>query len=115
MEIWTPVMGEMLVVKIDPMTDMIYMQWPSTDYRDAKIISHVLYNQAPRNVSIFYERKHSICRNHRSQSQQGSWLWSHVSTIYMDLTFMLKMKALAESLLADGHYNLCNSDFAQCF
>ena len=23
------------------------------------------------------------------------------------------MKALVESLLADGHYNLCNSDFAQ--
>ena len=24
-----------------------------------------------------------------------------------------KMKELIESLLADGHYNLCNSDFAQ--
>ena len=23
------------------------------------------------------------------------------------------MKALVESLLADGHYNSCNSDFAQ--
>ena len=34
-----------------------------------------------------------------------------MSTVYMDLTFMLK--ELVESLLADGHYNLCNSDFAQ--
>ena len=35
---------------------------------------------------------------------------SYVSTVYMDLTFM---KELVESLLADGQYNLCNSDFAQ--
>ena len=62
------------------------------------------------NVRIFDEREQSICRNYRSQSQQESWLWSHVSTVYMDLMFM---KALVESLLADGHYNLCNSDFAQ--
>ena len=34
-----------------------------------------------------------------------------MSTVYMDLTD--KMKALVESLLADGHYNLCNSVFAQ--
>ena len=32
-----------------------------------------------------------------------------MSTVYMDLMFM----ELVESLLADGHYNLCNSDFAQ--
>ena len=30
--------------------------------------------------------------------------------IYVD-----KMKALVESFLADGYYNLCNSDFAQWF
>ena len=39
---------------------------------------------------------------------------SHVSTVYIDRTFVLtKLKELLESLLADGHYNLCNSDFAQ--
>ena len=31
-----------------------------------------------------------------------------MSTFSMDLTFI--MKALVESLLADGHYNQCNSD-----
>ena len=29
------------------------------------------------------------------------------SNVYVD-----KMKALVKFLLADGHYNLCNSDFA---
>ena len=39
---------------------------------------------------------------------------SYVSTVYMDLTFeFTKLRSLVESLLADGHYNLCNSDFAQ--
>ena len=33
-------------------------------------------------------------------------LKSHVSTVYMDLTFMLKKMELFESLIADGHYNL---------
>ena len=31
-----------------------------------------------------------------------------VPNVYVD-----KMKELVESLLADGHNNLCNSDFAQ--
>ena len=30
--------------------------------------------------------------------------------VYVDLTFM---KELVKSLLAIGHYSLCNSDFAQ--
>ena len=31
MEVWTPVMGEILVVKVEPTNSMIYMQWPSTE------------------------------------------------------------------------------------
>ena len=37
-----------------------------------------------------------------------------MSTVYMgDLMFMLKNEELIASLHADGHYNQCNSDFAQ--
>ena len=31
MEIWTPVMGEILVVKREPTNRHTYMQWPSTE------------------------------------------------------------------------------------
>ena len=50
-------------------------------YRDIEIVGHVPYNLS-KNVSIFYESEQSICRNHRSQSQQGSWLWSG-SPVYL--------------------------------
>ena len=32
--------------------------------------------------------------------------------LYGPNVYVDKMKDLVESLLADGHYNLCNSDFA---
>ena len=38
---------------------------------------------------------------------------SHVSTVYGSNVCVDKMKELVESLLADGHYNLCNSDLTQ--
>ena len=37
---------------------------------------------------------------------------SHVTTFGPNV-YVAEMKALVESLLADRHYNLCNSDFAQ--
>ena len=54
MEIWTPVV---LVVKREP-----------TDRHDIHAVA--IYS------IFFYESEQSICRNHRSQRQQGSWLWS---------------------------------------
>ena len=91
MEIWTPVMGEILVVKIEPMNrhDIHVV----AIYRDAEIVGHVPYNIAPRMSAFPYEREQSICRNHRTQSQQGNWLWSGspmcLPSIYMNLMFML--------------------------
>ena len=76
--------------------------------RDAKLVGHVPYNLAPR-MSIFLMRENkSVCRNHRSQSQQGSWLWSGSPMCLPSNVYVDKMKALVESLFADGHYNLCN-------
>ena len=68
-----------------------------------------------KNVSIFNERERSICRNHWSQSLQGSWIWKVpcVYRLYGPNVYVDKMKALVVSLLADGHYNQCNGDFAQ--
>ena len=37
---------------------------------------------------------------------------SHVYCLYGPNVYVDKMKVFVESLLADGHYNLCNSDFA---
>ena len=34
-------------------------------------------------------------------------------SLYGPNVYVDKMKALVESVLADGHYNQCNSDFAQ--
>ena len=34
---------------------------------------------------------------------------SHVSRLYGPKVYVDKMKELVESLLADGHYNLCNN------
>ena len=36
-----------------------------------------------------------------------------VYRLYGPNVYVDKMKALVESLIADGHYNQCNSDFAQ--
>ena len=60
MEIWTPVVGEMLVVKREP-----------TNRHDI----HVVANLAPR-LSAILMRQQNVFRNHWSKSQQGSWLWS---------------------------------------
>ena len=36
-----------------------------------------------------------------------------VYRLYGPNVYVDKMKALVESLIANGHYNQCNSDFAQ--
>ena len=73
MVIWTPVVGEMLVVKIEP-TNRHDIHAVAI-YRDAEIVGHVPYNLTPKK-SVFCTRENylSIRRNHRSQSQQGCWL-----------------------------------------
>ena len=38
-------------------------------------------------------------------------IWTY--RLYGPNVYVDKMKELVESLLADGHYNLCNNDFAQ--
>ena len=74
MEIWTPVVGEILVVKIEP-TNRHYIHAVAI-YRDAEIVGHVPYNLAPRMSAFLMRENEAFARNHRSQSLQGSWLWS---------------------------------------
>ena len=62
-------------------------------YRDTKIVGHVPYNLALR-MSAFLMRENKA--------------FAEITAATVD-----KMKELVESLLADGHYTLCNSDFAQ--
>ena len=66
-------------------------------------------------AAFFYEKEKSKkCLQKALEPKSAGELaivWnSHVSTVY-DLTFVLKL-ALVDHLLADGHYNLCNSNFA---
>ena len=57
MEIWTTVVGEMLVVKIEP-TNRHDIHAVAI-YRDAKIVGHVPYNLAPR-MSAFFMRENKV-------------------------------------------------------
>ena len=43
---------------------------------DAEIVGHVPYNLAPRMSAFFMRENEAFARNHKSQSLQGSWLWS---------------------------------------
>ena len=67
------------------------MQWPSTD-RDNEIVGHVPYNLAPR-MPAFYMRDTNKAvaeiTGAKVNREAGCGLESHVSTIYMDLMFML--------------------------
>ena len=56
MEFWTPVIGEMMVVKIEPMN--IHDTHAVDIYRDAEIVGHVPYNLAPR-MSAFLMRENN--------------------------------------------------------
>ena len=57
MEIWTPVVGEILVVKIEPTNR--HDIYAVAIYRDAKIVGHVPYNLAPR-MSAFFMRENKV-------------------------------------------------------
>ena len=71
MVIWTPVVGEMLVVKIEP-TNRHDIHAVSI-YRDAEIVGHVPYNLAP-NMSVFCMRENylSIRRNQGAKVNRGA-------------------------------------------
>ena len=56
MEIWTPVVGEMLVVKREPMNR--HDKHAVAIYRYAKIVGHVPYNLAPECQHIWMREKH---------------------------------------------------------
>ena len=79
MEIWTPVMGEMLVVKIEPMNKHVYMQWPSTGH-----------NLAPRMSAFFMIENKAFVEITGAKVNKGAGYGLEVPRIYhMDLTFML--------------------------
>ena len=56
MEIWTPVMEEILVVKIEPM-NRHYIDAVAI-YRCAELVGHDAYNLAPR-MSAFFMRENN--------------------------------------------------------
>ena len=68
MVIWTPVVGEVLVVKIEPTNrhDIAV-----AIYRDAEIVGHVPYNLAPK-MSVFCMREHT--QKSQEPKSTGSWL-----------------------------------------
>ena len=65
------------------------MQWPSN--RDTEIVGHVPYNLAPRMSAFFMrENKAFVEITGAKVNRVLAMVWkSHVSTVYMDLTFML--------------------------
>ena len=91
------------------------MQWPSTD-RDTEIVGHVPYNLVPR-MSAFLmrdmDKAFAEITGAKVNWEAGYGLEVPcVYRLYGPNIYVDKMKELIESLLADGHYNLCNSDFA---
>ena len=94
------------MVKIDQQTDMIYMQWPSTRLCSLQ------------SSSVFFMRENKVFAEITGAKVNGGAGYGLevpcVYRLYGPNIYVDKMKALIESLLADGHYNpLCNSDFAQ--
>ena len=68
-----------------------------------------------KNVSIFYEREQVFAEITGAEVYRGVGSGSPMCLyrLYGSNVYVDKMKALVESLIADGHYNQCNSDFAQ--
>ena len=80
---------------------MIYMQWPSTDL-------------APR-MSAFFLMKNEFAEITGAKVNREAGYGLEVPCVYHlygPNVYVDKMKELVEFLLADGHYNRCNSDFA---
>ena len=77
------------------------MQWSSTD-RDTEIVDHVPYNIAPR-MSAFLMRdmNKAFTEITGAKLNRGAGYGlgkSHVSTVYMNLTFDVDKMELVESL-----------------
>ena len=89
------------------------MQWLST-VRDTEIVGHVPCNLAPR-MSAFFMRdmNKAFSEITGAKVNRGAGYGLEVPCVYRLYGPNNKMKELVKSLLADGHYNLCNSDFAQ--
>ena len=102
----------MLVVKIEPTNRhnipavAIYRQ----RYQNCRPSS---LQSSSKNVSIFYEKhEQNICRNTGAKVNRGAGYGLEVPCVYHlygPTVYVDKMKELVKSLLADGHYNLCNS------
>ena len=98
------------MVKIKPMNrhDILI-------YRDAKIVGHVPYDLAPR-MSEFFIKEFAEMTGAKVNMGAGYGLEVPcVYRLYGPNVYVDKIKALVESLLADGHCNLSISDFSQCF
>ena len=68
------------------------MQWPSTDRDTDDIVDHVPYNLAPRMLAFFMRDMSKAFAEIAGAKSTGklTMVWkSHLSTVYMDLTFML--------------------------
>ena len=65
-----------------------------------------------KNVSIFDKRLQKS-QEPKSTGELAMVRKSHVLQFIWTQVYVDKINELVESLLADGHYNLCNSDFAQ--
>ena len=74
------------------------------------------YNLAPR-MSVFLMRENkAFAEITGAKASRGAGYGLEVPCVYRlygPNVCVDKMKALVESLLADKHYNLCNSDFTQ--
>ena len=65
-------------------------------------------------MSAFFMRENKVFAEITGKVYRGAG--SEVPCIYGlygPNVYVDKMKALVKSLIADGHYNQCNSDFAQ--
>ena len=107
-------MGEILEMKIKPM-NRHYIHAVAI-YRDAEIVGHVPYNLAPRMSAFLMRLNKAFAEITGAKVNRGAGYGLEVLCVYHlygPNIYVDKMKALVESVLADGHYNLCNSDFAQ--
>ena len=88
MEIWTPVVGEMLGGE-DRINQYRHDIHAVAIYRDTKNVCHVPYNLAPR-ITIFLMRENQAFAEITGAKikELAYGLEIHVSTVYMDLMFM---------------------------
>ena len=106
MEVWTPAMGEILVVKVER-TNRHDIHAVAI-YRDAEIVGHVPYNLASRMSAFFMRDNKAFAEITEAKVNRGAGYGMEVPCVYRlygPNVYVDKMKALVKSLLADGHYN----------